>query len=178
VLDLGAGAGLDCFLASQKVGKSGYVIGVDMTPDMVSKARRNAHKNNFLNVDFRLGEIENLPVKDNSVDVIISNCVINLSPEKSKVFRESYRVLKTGGRLAISDIVAENEMPEKIKNDMENYCGCISGASAIDEITQMLHTAGFKKVNISVNEKSKEFIKDWMQDAEKYIVSAIIEAVK
>ncbi len=180
VLDLGSGAGFDCFLAVRAVGKTGFVIGVDMTPDMVSKARKNAERSGFKNIDFRLGEIEHLPVADNTVDVIVSNCVINLSPEKEKVFLDAYRVLKSGGRLAISDVVATAKLPEKIKKDMALYSGCMAGASTIDELTSMLKKAGFKNIKISPKGESKEFIKTWApgRNIEDYVVSAAIEAVK
>ncbi len=148
VLDLGSGAGLDCFLAAQRVGQQGKVIGVDMTPAMIDKARENAKKGDYRNVEFRLGEIENLPAPDNSVDAVISNCVINLSPEKSKVFTEAFRVLKPGGRLMISDIVLLKELPEAIKNSVEAYVGCISGAMGRDEYLQAIETAGFEDVRI------------------------------
>ena len=128
VLDLGSGAGFDCFLAASRIGGKGRVIGVDMTPEMVEKARENARKVNSANVEFRLGEIENLPVADNSVDVVISNCVINLSPEKGRVFTETLRVLKPGGRLMISDIVLLKELPDVLRNSIEAYVGCLSGA--------------------------------------------------
>lgn len=180
VLDLGSGGGFDCFLAVNEVGASGTVIGVDMTPEMVSKARANADKAGHKNVEFRLGEIENLPVADGVVDVIISNCVINLSPEKSKVFQESYRVLKPGGRLAISDVVATAEPPEQLKNDMALFTGCMSGASTITEIESMLKDAGFEAIEINPKDESKEFIRNWVPDSkiEDYVVSAIIEAIK
>jgi len=180
VLDLGSGGGFDCFLAVNEVGKSGTVIGVDMTPEMVSKARANADKAGHNNVDFRLGEIENLPVADDVVDVIISNCVINLSPEKAKVFQESYRVLKSGGRLAISDIVATAELPEQQKNDLALFTGCMSGASSIDEIVSMLKNAGFENIKINPKDTSKEFIRNWApgRRIEDYVVSATIEAIK
>lgn len=148
VLDLGSGAGLDCFLASDKVGKNGRVIGVDMTPEMVERARENARKSNYENVEFRLGEIENLPVADNSVDVVISNCVINLSPDKERVFRETCRVLKPGGRLMISDIVLLRELPDFVKNSIEAYVGCISGAMMKDDYIKAIKIAGFQDVTI------------------------------
>ncbi len=180
VLDLGSGGGFDCFLASKQVGKSGMVIGVDMTPDMVSKARQNAELNQYSNVNFRLGEIEYLPVADGIIDVIISNCVINLSPEKEQVFKESFRVLKQGGRLAISDVVATNIIPDEMRADMALHSGCISGASTIDEIDQMLRNAGFSDITIDINESSREFIRYWVPDSglEKYVVSASITAIK
>jgi len=148
VLDLGAGAGLDVFLAANKVGKTGKVIGVDMTPDMLESARKNACKGKYTNVEFRLGEIENLPVADNTVDVIISNCVINLSPDKPQVFREAFRVLKPGGRLMVSDMVLLQELPESIKKSAAAYTCCIGGASLKDEYLKAMRKAGFKDVKI------------------------------
>ncbi|HEX9912219.1 MAG TPA: arsenite methyltransferase [candidate division Zixibacteria bacterium] len=148
VLDLGSGAGFDCFLAARRVGKKGKVIGVDMTPEMLEKARENAEKGNYANVEFRLGEIENLPVADNSVDVIISNCVINLSPDKSRVFQEAFRVLKPGGRLMVSDLVLVKELPDFIKNSTRAYIGCLSGAIMRDKYTGAIKKAGFKDVKI------------------------------
>jgi len=152
VLDLGSGAGFDCFLAANKVGPTGRVIGVDMTPEMLSKARKNAKKAGYTNVEFRRGEIEKLPVDNASVDVVISNCVINLSPDKKKVFKETFRVLKSGGRIAVSDIVLLKELPEKIKNSVEAYVGCISGAIHKDRYLQLLKDAGF--TDIIVTEES------------------------
>ena len=180
VLDLGSGGGFDCFLAVQEVGELGTVIGVDMTPEMVSKARENAEKAGYANVDFRLGEIENLPIADAVIDVIISNCVINLSPEKAKVLQESYRVLKPGGRLAISDIVTTTELPEKLKNDMALFTGCMSGASEITEIETMLRNTGFEAIAIRPKDESREFIRKWVPESkiEDYIISATIEAIK
>lgn len=148
VLDLGSGAGFDCFLAAQKVGAKGKVIGVDMTPEMLDKARENARKGKYKNVEFRLGEIENLPVADSSVDVIISNCVINLSPDKARVFAEAFRVLKPGGRLMVSDIVVLQELPEAIKNSVQAYIGCLSGAVMKAEYLRLIKKAGFKDVSI------------------------------
>lgn len=181
VLDLGSGGGFDCFLASRQVGSSGKVIGVDMTPEMVSRARSNAAKGHFSNTDFRLGEIEHLPVPDAAVDVIISNCVINLSPDKQQVFHEAFRVLKKGGRLAVSDIVTTTELPADIKNDIEHlYSGCVSGASSIEELGAMLKNSGFTDVVIEPKDESKSFIKDWVPGAhiDNYIVSAVIKATK
>ncbi|QDX94065.1 methyltransferase domain-containing protein [Brevibacillus laterosporus] len=180
VVDLGSGGGFDCFLASKQVGKNGRVIGVDMTPEMISKARSNAHNHQYTNVEFRLGEIENLPIADNTVDVIISNCVINLSPDKGRVFQEAYRVLKSGGRLAISDIVMTNDLPEEIRKDIQLYSGCISGSSPINELEQYLVDAGFTEIQINPKDESKEFIKDWApgKNVEDYIVSAVIKAIK
>ncbi len=180
VLDLGSGGGFDCFLAAKAVGQGGTVIGVDMTPEMVSKARKNAAQTGLKNVEFRLGEIENLPVADNTVDVIISNCVINLSPEKERVFRETFRVLKPGGRLAISDIVATADLPDHIKQDLALYAGCMAGASPIDELEAILKTVGFERVQISPKGESKELVRTWVpgRQVEDYVVSAMIEAVK
>ncbi|MBI5247988.1 MAG: arsenite methyltransferase [Desulfomonile tiedjei] len=148
VLDLGAGAGFDCFLAANRVGKTGKVIGVDMTWDMIRKAQENARKGDYKNVEFRLGEIEKLPVAANSVDVIISNCVINLSPEKDKVFAEAFRVLKPGGRLMISDLVLLKELPDFVKNSLQAYVGCISGAEMKDKYLRMIKMAGFHEVKV------------------------------
>jgi SAM-dependent methyltransferase len=148
VLDLGSGAGFDCFLAANQVGKTGKVIGVDMTPEMLEKSRENARKVNSANVEFRLGEIENLPVADSSVDVVISNCVINLSPEKRRVFTETFRVLKPGGRLMISDMVLLKELPDFLKNSIEAYVGCLSGALLKDEYIRTIKAAGFQDVRI------------------------------
>ncbi len=148
VLDLGAGAGFDCFLAANKVGKKGKVIGVDMTPEMLEKARENAQKGDYENVEFRLGEIENIPAADNSVGVIISNCVINLSPDKNRVFNEAFRVLKPGGRLMISDIVLLKELPDSIKNSVAAYIGCLSGAMMKGDYLAVIREAGFQEVEV------------------------------
>jgi arsenite methyltransferase len=148
VLDLGSGAGFDCFLAANRVGEKGRVIGVDMTPEMIEKARENAQMSNCANVEFRLGEIENLPAADNSVDVVISNCVINLSPEKERVFGEAFRVLKPGGRLMVSDIVLLRELPDFIKSSVAAYVGCVSGAMMKDEYLATIRGAGFQEVKI------------------------------
>jgi SAM-dependent methyltransferase len=148
VLDLGSGAGFDCFLAAGQVGDTGRVIGVDMTPDMLSKARNNAVKGGFSNVEFRLGEIEHLPVPDNYVDAIISNCVINLSPEKDQVFREAFRVLKAGGRLMVSDIVLLRELPGAIRDSVAAYVGCVAGAVLKDQYLESIGSAGFADVQI------------------------------
>jgi SAM-dependent methyltransferase len=180
VLDLGSGAGFDCFLATRAVGPTGRVIGVDMTHDMLAKARENARKNGFTNVEFRLGEIEALPVGDNSIDVIISNCVINLSPEKPRVFREAFRVLKPGGRLAIADVVATAPLPDEVKADWSAYTGCMAGASQINELETMLTEAGFTGIEIAPKDTSRSFIREWLpgKQVEDYLVSATIEAVK
>jgi len=153
VLDLGAGAGFDCFLAANKVGKKGKVIGVDMTPEMIDKARANARKGKYVNVEFRLGEIENLPAADNSVDVVISNCVINLSPNKKRVFEEAFRVLSPKGRLMVSDIVLLKELPESIRENVEAYAGCISGAEIKDKYLELIGKAGFQEVTV-IEEKT------------------------
>ncbi|MDT3426255.1 SAM-dependent methyltransferase [Paenibacillus forsythiae] len=181
VLDLGSGGGFDCFLASRQVGETGHVIGVDMTPEMVSRARENAARGHFTNTDFRLGEIEHLPVADNTVNVIISNCVINLSPDKQQVFHEAFRVLQPGGRLAISDIVTTAELPAEIKDDLDQlYSGCISGASSISALESMLKQSGFTDISIEPKDESKAFIKDWVpgSNIENYVVSAVIKAIK
>ncbi|WP_332237301.1 arsenite methyltransferase [Sporolactobacillus sp. KGMB 08714] len=181
VLDLGSGGGFDCFLAARQVGETGQVIGVDMTPEMISRARQNAVKGSITNTDFRLGEIEHLPVADQSVDVILSNCVINLSPDKPQVFKEAFRVLRKGGRLAISDVVLTAELPAEIKNDLDvSYSGCMSGASSITDLQNMLEQNGFTQIEISPKDESKKFIKEWSPgtDIEKYIVSSTIQAVK
>ena len=151
VLDLGSGAGIDVFLASKKVGKKGHVIGVDMTEEMIQKGKKIAVEQGFTNVEFRLGEIENLPVKNNSVDVIISNCVINLTPDKLKTYKEAYRVLKCGGRALISDLVTEGELPEDIKKSFDAWSGCIAGALEKATYLKIIKKAGFKNVEI-INE--------------------------
>lgn len=180
VLDLGSGGGFDCFLAARQVADSGRVIGVDMTPAMVSKARANAAKGGYRNVEFRLGEIENLPVADGVVDVVISNCVINLSPNKPRVFADAYRALKPGGRLAISDVVAFAELPEEIQRDLALYTGCMAGASLISEVEDMLRDSGFQQIRITPKDESKTFIRDWApgKAVTDYVVSANIEAIK
>jgi len=180
ILDLGSGGGFDCFLAAAETGESGHVIGIDMTPAMISKARGNAVKGMFHQVEFRLGEIEHLPVADGCVDVIISNCVINLSPDKDQVFKEAFRVLKPGGRLAISDVVASTELPEAIREDLALYSGCMAGASQINELQSILQKNGFENIRIEPKDDSKEFIKDWApgRGVEDYVLSATIEAVK
>jgi arsenite methyltransferase len=180
VLDLGSGAGFDCFLASRSVGPGGHVIGVDMTPEMLAKARENAARSNTRNVEFRLGQIENLPVENNSVDAIISNCVINLSPDKPKVFREAFRVLKPGGRLAIADIVRTADLPAELASDLAALCGCVAGAASEEELQAMLKETGFENIRIAPKDASQEFIRSWVpgRNAADYVLSATIEATK
>ena len=181
VLDLGSGAGFDCFLAARQVGHpGGHVIGVDMTADMVIKARANAAKAGYANVEFRLGEIESLPVADATVDVVLSNCVINLSPDKAQVFREAYRVLKPGGRLAISDIVTTAPLPPEMKAEVALYTGCVAGAAGVEELTGWLAAAGFSGIRIAAKDASRDFIRHWApgRGVEDYIAAASIEAVK
>jgi SAM-dependent methyltransferase len=180
VLDLGSGAGFDCFLAARAVGSSGRVIGVDMTPAMLNKARANAASGDYPQVEFRLGEIEALPLPDESVDVIISNCVINLSTDKAQLFREAFRVLRPGGRLAISDVVATAELPEEARLDLALYSGCVAGASDISQLEKLMGAAGFEEIRIRQKEESREFIRDWVpgRGVEAYIASATIEAAK
>ncbi|WP_255170936.1 arsenite methyltransferase [Natrononativus amylolyticus] len=180
VLDLGSGAGFDCFLAAQEVGDSGRVIGVDMTPEMIERARENVAANDATNVEFRLGEIEHLPVADGSVDVIISNCVINLSPDKPQVFREAFRVLRPGGRLAVSDVVVTAPLPPALRADMESVAGCVGGASSISELESMLTDAGFVDVSLEPKEDSAAFIREWddERDLSEFLVSARIAGRK
>jgi ubiquinone/menaquinone biosynthesis C-methylase UbiE len=180
VLDLGSGGGFDCFLAAKAVGPRGRVIGVDMTPEMVEKARRHLEQTGLAQVEFRLGEIEHLPVADNAIDVIMSNCVINLSPDKEQVFGEAWRVLKPGGRLAISDIVATAELPEAVKSDPTLYAGCMAGAAAISEIESVLARIGFRAVRIRPKDGSRDMIREWTpeRDLADFLVSATIEAIK
>lgn len=179
VLDLGSGAGFDCFLAAREVGSTGRVLGVDMTPEMVEKARENVRSNDVTNVEFRLGEIEHLPVADDSVDVVISNCVVNLSPDKPQAFREAFRVLRPGGRLAISDVVQTAAFPDDLAADPESVASCVGGASTVDDLEAMLADAGFEAVAIAPKDDS-EFIREWDDDLDlsAYLVSATIEARK
>ncbi|MCP4753913.1 MAG: arsenite methyltransferase [Proteobacteria bacterium] len=182
VVDLGSGGGFDCFLAAKEVGATGNIIGVDMTPDMISKSRKNAEKMGTGNVEFRLGEIENLPIADNSADIIMSNCVINLSPDKASVYRNAYRVLKPGGRLSISDVVATARLPEEIQNNLELVSACVGGAATIDDVKEMLKEIGFMDISVVSGDHSRELLRKWdpekSQNATDYVVSAYIEAVK
>lgn len=180
VLDLGSGGGFDCFLAANEVGPEGQVIGVDMTPAMIEKARENVVKNDVSNVEFRLGEIEHLPIADETVDVIISNCVINLSPDKPQVFREAHRVLQSGGRLAVSDVVMTTELPDNVQTDPTSVAACVGGASTVKDLERMLDEAGFVDVSIEPKDESEEFIEEWDDklDLSEYIVSATIEGRK
>ena len=180
VLDLGCGGGFDCFLASGAVGTEGKVIGVDMTAEMLSLARENAAKGGYENVTFRLGEIEHLPAADSEADVIISNCVINLAADKRAVYNEAFRVLKPGGRLAVSDVVAFAPVPEEVRRDLELWAACAAGALMIDELETILKEAGFSDIRINMNPASRDFIKEWVpgRGLEDCLASAAIEAVK
>ncbi len=182
VADLGSGGGFDCFLAAKQVGDTGRVIGVDMTPDMVSKARKNAEKMELNNVEFRLGEIEILPIADDTADIIMSNCVINLSPDKLSVYREAYRVLKPGGRLSISDVLATAALPDDVQKDLALVAACVGGAATIDDTEKLLEQAGFQDIKIRPNDESRELIRQWdpskSENAVDYVVSAYIEAIK
>lgn len=176
VLDLGSGGGFDCFLAARAVGPTGKVIGVDMTPEMITRARSNARKIAATNVEFRLGEIEHLPVADGTVDAILSNCVINLSPEKEAVFGEALRVLKPGGRLAISDVVAIAPIPPALQTQAAALAGCISGATPLDELKDMLARVGFVDVEVVIKPTSAAIVDSWLPGASAFIASATIEA--
>jgi len=179
VLDLGSGAGFDAFLAAQRVGKTGRVIGVDMTPEMVAKAQKNAVQDKCANVEFRLGEIEKLPIEDSSIDVIISNCVINLSPDKETVFKEAFRVLKSGGRLMVSDLVLAKDLPEKIKQSVEAYVGCLAGAIMKDDYLGFIKSAGFENVKIiSQSSYPVDAMFENFEDAQDAIVSIKVSAIK
>jgi len=180
VLDLGSGGGFDCFLARKQVGETGQVIGVDMTPDMIALARKNATEMGYTNVDFRLGEIEHLPVADGSVDAIISNCVINLSLDKEQVFSEMFRVLRPGGRISTSDVVAIAEIPQGLRDDFGMIASCIGGAEHIDTIKAMLQEIGFGDIRLYPKENSAEIVNSWLPEGglDSYIASYIMEAVK
>ncbi len=180
VVDLGSGAGFDCLLAARQVGASGRVIGVDMTHEMLKKARDNAANVGAANVEFRLGEIEHLPIGDNTADVILSNCVINLVPGKAQVFREAFRVLKPGGRLAISDVVNTRPLTAELASDRALVCGCVAGAAPVRDIETWLQAAGFQDVRVSVKPESRELVASWApgRGIENYVAAAIIEARK
>lgn len=178
VLDLGAGAGFDCFIAAHQVGPRGRVIGVDMTADMVARARANARKVGATNIEFRLGEIEHLPVADASIDAILSNCVINLSPDKPAVFREAFRVLRAGGRLAISDVVATAPVPAELQGQAAALAGCITGAALLDDVRAMLAAAGFVEIAVKIAPRSAEIVGSWLPGIERFVASATIEARK
>jgi len=180
VIDLGSGAGFDCFLAARQVGSTGHVIGVDMTHEMLAKARENAAKVGATNVEFRLGELEHLPVADSTADVAISNCVINLVPDKAQVFRETFRVLKSGGRIAISDVVNTVPLPAELQADAALLCGCVAGAAPVDRVEKWLHDAGFADISITVKPESRDLVATWApgRGIENYVASAIIEARK
>ena len=180
VIDLGSGAGFDCFLAAGRVGEAGRVIGVDMTHEMLKKARENAAKIDAGNVEFRLGELEHLPVADNTADVILSNCVINLVPDKAQVYREAFRALKPGGRLAISDVVNRAPLPARLKDDPALLCGCIAGAATVKETETWLAEAGFADIRVTPKAESRELISTWAPGSgiEDFVVSAIVEARK
>jgi SAM-dependent methyltransferase len=180
VLDLGSGAGIDCFLAAERVGPSGRVIGVDMTPDMLVRARDNARAAGASNIEFRMGEIEHLPVADASVDVVISNCVVNLSPDKRAVYREAYRVLKSGGRVAIADIVAVGDLPEEVQRDLDALTGCVAGAASITNVERMLADAGFVDIRVRAVDGSEVLVREWLPGsrAADYVISATVEARK
>lgn len=169
VLDLGSGAGNDCFVAREIVGELGKVIGIDMTDAMIEKARTNADKLGFNNVEFRKGDIENLPIGGNSIDVVVSNCVLNLVPDKNKAFQETFRVLKPGGHFSVSDVVLKGNLPEKLKNDAEMYAGCVSGAIQLDEYLEIIKNAGFKNITVQ-KEKSiilpKEIVAEYLSEQE------------
>jgi arsenite methyltransferase len=178
VVDLGSGAGFDCFLAARRVGREGRVIGIDMTPEMVTKARENGRRVGATNVEFRLGEIEHLPAPDACADVVLSNCVINLSPDKAAVFREAFRVLKPGGRLAISDVVATASMPDALSKSLEAFTGCVAGAASAESLRGFLVEAGFREVQIQPRADSRAIIRQCMPGAEDYVASATIEGRK
>ena len=180
VVDLGSGAGFDCFLAARQVGDTGRVIGVDMTHEMLKKARDNAARIGAGNVEFRLGELEHLPIADNTADVVISNCVINLVPDKEQVFREAFRVLKSGGRLAVSDIINTAPLPAELRSDPALLCGCVAGAAPAEHVENWLASAGFVDIRVTPKPESRELIKSWApgRDIENHIVSAMVEARK
>lgn len=180
IIDLGSGGGFDCFLAAKEVGHKGHVIGVDMTPEMISRSRQNLEKIKTDNVEFRLGEIEHLPVEDNIADLIISNCVINLSPAKQQVYNDAFRVLKKGGRIAISDIIALKPLPDDVKNDLALVSACIGGAATIQETEKMLENSGFGRIKITTQKVSQALVDEWLPNsrAREFVAPAYIEAEK
>jgi SAM-dependent methyltransferase len=178
VVDLGSGGGFDCFIAAKQVGPTGRVIGIDMTAEMIARARANADKVKAANVEFRLGEIEHLPVADGTVDVILSNCVINLSPEKRAVFAEAFRVLKADGRLAISDVVATGPIPAELQTQAAALAGCVAGAAPIDEVRAMLVAVGFTDIAVTIAPNSAEIVGGWLPGIDRFVASATIEARK
>jgi ubiquinone/menaquinone biosynthesis C-methylase UbiE len=180
IVDLGSGAGFDCFLAAQQVGSAGRVIGVDMTHEMLKKARENADKIGAGNVEFRLGELEHLPIADNTADVVISNCVINLVPDKAQVFREAFRVLKPGGRVAVSDVVNTAPLTPDLQTDVSLLCGCVAGAATVEKIEGYLAEAGFADVRIALTPESRDLVASWApgRGIEDYVASAVVEARK
>jgi len=180
VVDLGSGAGFDCFLAARQVGDTGHVIGVDMTHEMLKKARDNAARIGASNVEFRLGELEHLPIADNTADVVVSNCVINLVPDKEQVFREAFRVLRPGGRLAVSDIINTAPLSAELQSDPALLCGCIAGAAPAERVESWLTIAGFVGIRVTPKPESRELIKTWTpgRNIENHIVSAMVEARK
>ncbi len=180
IVDLGSGAGFDCFIAARQLAGTGKVIGVDRTAEMIAKARAGARKSGYTNVEFRLGEIEALPVADASVDLIMSNCVINLSPEKPRVLAEAFRVLKSGGRLSIADVVATKPLPEKLRHSFASIGACVGGAVLVDDYRAMLAAAGFQRIEIAIKADSRALINEWVSEARAgdYVVSALISAYK
>jgi arsenite methyltransferase len=178
VVDLGSGGAFDCLLAARKVGPTGRVIGVDMTPEMIERARTNVKRAGVNNVEIRLGEIEHLPIENGIVDVILSNCVVNLVPDKGQVFREAFRILKPGGRIAISDVVTTATLPPELRAAVDAYTGCVAGAASVDELHDYLGAAGFIDVEVTVREESRAVIAEWFPgtNAEQYVASATIEA--
>jgi len=180
VIDLGSGAGFDCFLAARQVGDAGQVIGVDMTHEMLKKARDNAAFIGARNVEFRLGELEHLPIADNTADVVISNCVINLVPDKQQVFCEAFRVIKPGGRLAVSDVINTAPLSAELQSDPALLCGCVAGAAPAERIEAWLVSIGFVDVRVTPKPESRELIKTWApgRDIENHVVSAMVEARK
>src|SRR5215468_7160487 len=180
IIDLGSGAGFDCFLAARRVGDTGQVIGVDMTHEMLKKARDNAASIGARNVEFRLGELEHLPIADDTADVVISNCVINLVPDKRQVFREAFRVLKSGGRLAVSDVINIAQLPAELRADPALLCGCVAGAALAERIETWLSKVGFVDVRVTPNFEGREMVESWAagRGVENYIASAMVEARK